>query len=460
MLVFLTQWHSWLANVFLGVVATYAGTAAIEAFILSSNNPHVAPAENVSIPLVPVGSVRGNATLSAIPNLMVNATELYLQPAALEYDIDAVLAITVTGYLMMLPMHCWSSAVRTSRARHFLIFLWNILMFAGMVCSVLLWPTLYDSPLQYRFCYPTILDTNHVTSDGHYDNSFWQGDWNSTIWKVFEDFDIATNLNNNCLYPCFNTSQVLRRPSSLVGAITNNTSNPRLGTALLWAGVTVDGQSVAQESNLANLMYAALIVTTVIMIVFLVFALSPARKATRIPVQRPKDLFWSARKEIFHMLWSETCQGVKIMFSAIRSPKSMWKYISNMSGSTLHQKHLHFWRFVIDIIALITLVVAMIVTPITIVVFIVWIEWYIHHDLVSAEAPQQVGQWRALASVALILISAVVLRLRYLMASRREVQHEIEEVKEHLVQLEKLLNEKKDKVDAQRRQDSGQMTVV
>lgn len=209
-------------------------------------------------------------------------------------------------------------------------------------------------------------------------------------------------------------------------------------------------------------MYAALVVTTVIMVVFLVFALSPARKATRIPVQRPKELLWSARKEISHMLWMEFRQGIKNLISALGSPMKTWRHISAMSRATLKQKTLRFWRFVLDMIALLTLFVAMVLTPMTIVVFIIWIEWYIHHDLVSSEAPQQVGQWGALASVALVLISALVLRLRYILASRGEVESEIKEVREHLVQLEKLLGEKRDKEeDAQTRDsDQDQATAV
>lgn len=442
-LVFLTQWHSWLANVFLGVVATYAGTAAIEVFILIANKPKIGPPHAVSIPFISPASVPGNNTLSQIPDLVTNTTTLFVQPTALEYDIDATLAIIVTGYLMMLPMHCWSSAVRASRARHLLIFLWNLLMFAGMICSILLWPTLYDAPLQYRFCYPTLLDSNYVTSDGHYGSSIWRGDWNSTIWNVFEDFEIAANLYDNCLYPCFNTSQVLRRPSSLVGAIANNTKNLRLDYALHWARIGVPNGDPDSEDNLAGYMYTAIIVTTLIMIVFLLFVLTPARKVTRVPIERPKELFWSARKEIFHLLWNEFKQGMSVAFHALRSPKMVYTHFHATSNSALRQNTWLFLRFLIDILALITLFIAMFLTPATIVVFIVWIERYIHHDLVSSEAPQQVGQWGSIASVALILISALVLRLKYVMASKVEVQNEIAEVREHLVELERLLEEKR-----------------
>lgn len=459
LLVFLTQWHSWLANVFLGVVATYAGTAAIEVFVLIANKPKMGPPTAVSVPFISPASVPGNDTLSQIPSLVTNATTLFVQPAALEYDIDATLAIIITGYLMMLPMHCWSSAVRASRARHLLIFLWNLLMFAGMICSILLWPTLYDAPLQYRFCYPGNIDSDYVTSDGHYGNSIWRGDWNSTIWNVFQDFEIAADLADNCLYPCFNTSQVLRRPSSLVGAIVNGTPNPRLDYALQWAHIGVPNGDPDSEWSLAGYMYSAIIVTTLIMLVFLLFVLTPARKVTRVPIERPKELFWSARKEILHLLWNEFKQGMSIIIQALHSPKVAYTQFRAMSNSALQGNTRIFLRFLIDILALIILFVAMFLTPATIVIFIVWIESYIHHDLVSSEAPQQVGQWGTVASVALILISALVLRLKYVMASKIEVQNEIAEVREHLIELEKLLEEKRGEEDRSGGVD-GQLATV
>ncbi|RMZ82459.1 hypothetical protein DV737_g1980, partial [Chaetothyriales sp. CBS 132003] len=305
-LVFLTQWHSWLANVFLGVVATYAGTAAIEAFILISNMPHLAVPQPVSIPYIDPASVLGNTTLNSIPNLITNLTLIEVQPAALEFDVDAVLAITVTGYLMMLPMHCWSSAVRANRARHFLILLWNTLMFVGMLCSIIMWPSLFNSGLQYRFCYPAILDSDYVTSDGHYTDEFSQfdGTWNDTIWGIFLNFTRAANLNQNCFYPCFNTTQIMRRPNSLVADLQSNKS-PRLSSQILDAGIAEPTTNIWREADLAVGMYTALIITTVIMLFLLLFVLTPLRKITRVPIAKPKELLWSARKELLHAMWRD-----------------------------------------------------------------------------------------------------------------------------------------------------------
>lgn len=440
-LVFLSQWHSWLANVFLGVVATYAGTAAIEAFILIAHVHDLQEPQTVSIPFVDANSVPGNSTLSQITNLITNTTSIRMQPNALEFDLDAILAITVTGYLMMLPMHCWSSAVRANRARHFLILLWNALMFAGMMCSIILWPSLFSNPLQYRFCYPTLLDTDSVTSDGHYDSSTRRATWNDTIWNIFSNFSIAADLNNNCFYPCFNTTQVMRRPNSLVATVAVGQS-PRIDSELFDAGIDLSYSNLDKQENLAYLMYTALVVTTVIMVILLVILLSPVRKWTRVPIHKPKELLWSARKELFHLLWNEFLHGLNNIWFSVRTPSDARRKVQAIPKADLQRKFLKGLRFLLDILALITLFVAMILTPATIIVFIVWIEWYIHRDLVSSEAPQQVGQWTAPVSVALVLVSALVLRLRYPMASVAEIQNEIADTKKHLEELEGLLHRK------------------
>ncbi|RMD41766.1 hypothetical protein DV735_g3350, partial [Chaetothyriales sp. CBS 134920] len=458
-LVFLTQWHSWLANVFLGVVSAYAGTAAIEAFILISNMPHVAAPEAVSIPYIAPSSVPGNATLSSIPNLITNHTRVQVQPAALEFDIDAVLAITVTGYLVMLPMHCWSSAVRANRARHVLVLLWNALMFAGMLCSIIMWPSLFNNGLQYRFCYPTILDSNSVSSDGHYHDEFSQfdGTWNATIWNIFSNFSRAANLNQNCFYPCFNTSQIMRRPNSLVADLSSRRSL-RVNKQALEAGGASSNMHNSREEDLTSGMYIALIITTIIMVFLLLFVLTPLRKITRVPLAKPKDLLFSKRKELLRAMRQDFSRGIASLRSAIRHP-----------CSTLHKIHhtpqrralINVWkatRFFLDVMALVLLFIAMVITPAVIVIFVVFIEWYIHHDLESQEAPWQVGQWSTLASIALVLVSALVLRLRYVIATRNELEAELAETHTKAERLEALLKkmeEQQDKPETRPDTDTG-----
>ncbi|KAJ5118300.1 hypothetical protein N7526_009937 [Penicillium atrosanguineum] len=78
----------------------------------------------------------------------------------------------------------------------------------------------------------------------------------------------------------------------------------------------------------------------------------------------------------------------------------------------------------------------MIISPLTIIAFVAWIEWWIYNDGPSQEHPQQVGQWSYLVSIALLLVSAVILSLKYKLATKSELDTEIEKTKTHLEKLQ------------------------
>jgi Tfp pilus assembly protein PilO len=78
----------------------------------------------------------------------------------------------------------------------------------------------------------------------------------------------------------------------------------------------------------------------------------------------------------------------------------------------------------------------MIISPLTIIAFVVWIEWWINNDGPSQENPQQVGQWSSLVSIALLLVSAAILSLKYRLATTSELDTEIEKTKTHLENLQ------------------------
>lgn len=101
---FLFRGHAWLANVFLGAAATYAGTAAIEAFILISHQPHLSPEQRVSIPYVDSMSVKGNSTLDQIRNLVTDTD--YVSPS----DRSASLRLTSTLSSTCNPQSCSSTS--------------------------------------------------------------------------------------------------------------------------------------------------------------------------------------------------------------------------------------------------------------------------------------------------------------------------------------------------------------
>lgn len=79
----------------------------------------------------------------------------------------------------------------------------------------------------------------------------------------------------------------------------------------------------------------------------------------------------------------------------------------------------------------------MIISPFTIIAFVAWAEWTLYNDGPAQENPQQVGQWSFLVSIALLLISAAILTLKYRLATTSELDEEIAKLKSDLEKLEK-----------------------
>lgn len=437
---FATQWYPWLANVFLGAAATYAGTAAIEALILISNPSRSAPSETITIPYISGSALKGNQTLSNLPNLITDQAVIPVQPVALELDVDGILAIVVTGYLLMLPIHCWSPVIKAHRIRHLLMGLWNLLMLAGTICGLILWHRLYETPIQFRFCYPQYPDADSVTSDSsQLPDGVWQGNWNSTIWNTFRSFETAFTLADSCLYPCFNTSQIMRRPNTLVSSVSSANRSPRTN---IWITARSENRIVV----LFNLMYLAIGVSGATAIILLIITSTKLQRFTRVPVHRPKELLQHGRTELGRALWTEMKLAMRQVARCICQPRAMLEKARIASRRTIWRRIWETARWFIDIIALSLLAIAMVVISGTIVVFIVWIEWYIHRDVNSSELPSQVGQWTSSVSIALVLVSAIILRLKYRVASRDEIEQEIGDLREQLEILERLMVKKRDHI--------------
>ncbi|KAF3040198.1 hypothetical protein E8E11_000749 [Didymella keratinophila] len=219
-LTFATLRFRWLSNIFLTGAVAYAASAAIHAFIIVSSPPHMQQPGFVSLPYVPDTS---NLT-SSVLSLVTDMTGLYVQPDAVELDIDPITAVVVTAYLVGLPLQIWSRTMRSSVIIRYMILLWNQCMLAGTISALVAWPTTNLTAPQYRFCYAGYLDGQSQGSDG-WKLQDWKGDWNSTIWNIFSNPDtVWQQLSNNCFYSCFNTSQVIRQSTSLKAVVTTPTT--------------------------------------------------------------------------------------------------------------------------------------------------------------------------------------------------------------------------------------------
>ncbi|KAE8332526.1 hypothetical protein BDV39DRAFT_107820 [Aspergillus sergii] len=422
-----TRWTGWLADVFLGAAATYAGTAAIQAFILvSSSANHRAP-QNVSIPWIP-----DNTSLwDDFPALVTETNEIDISPAAIELDADAVLSIVVTAYLVFLPLQCWSRVFAKERISSIIFTLWNVLMFAGSICSLVYWPRLKKTPIQYAFCLPQLPPISPVSSDGW---ESWQltSTWNNSVWDIFSNDTLLLQLNDVCFYPCFNTTQVLRQQTSLQASVAAG-DNRFTRRHKFW------GRVIYSQRYIYSLVALSMVLNVLLMLVRVL----PYH--SRIPSSRVWEI-WKERKNIIRGLKDDFYAAIitskdsrESMVEKTRTKFPFWKRVSRFFTLRV----IGLWaKVTFDVIIICAVVFSIVISPLTVIAFVAWIEYYIHHDGPSQETPQQVGQWSPLVSIALLSISAGIYKLKYWVAPRHEIEHDIAELKKEIERLETLRDEK------------------
>ncbi|KAJ5548318.1 hypothetical protein N7513_005552 [Penicillium frequentans] len=419
----LTRWTGWLADVFLGAAATYAGTAAIEAFILVSSDQTAQEPTLVSIPYV-----AENSTLwGSFPQLITQTDQIILQPSALELDGDAVMAIVITGYLVFLPLQCWSRVLTQERARILLFYLWNILMLAGSICALVYAAKSREIPTQYMFCYPDVPPYQSTSNDG-WESTWRTSTWNSSIWETFSNITKWGEIGDICYNPCFNTSQILRQATTLESWVTERRSEASHGNRF-WDRLIYSNRYI----------YSLIILCFILNIVLLTFKFLPYK--SRIPSAQIV-IIWRARKEIWRSFKDEFKESLSTPRNGLETKEtyntknsmSCWSRIRPVFTIRFLKA---FLRIIADLGILFGLLFSMIISPLTIIGFVAYIEWWIHNDGPSQENPQQVGQWSYLVSIGLLVTSAGILTLKYRLASAKELDTEIETLRAHLEKLEK-----------------------
>lgn len=422
----LTRWTGWLSEVFLGAAATYAGTAAIEAFILVSSPQRFPESFDVTIPYLP-----GNTSLQRdFPQLITETDVVSISPGAFELDGDAVLAIVVTGYLIFLPLQCWSRILTHERARNLLFYLWNALMLAGGICALIYSQQKSRTPLQYMFCYPDIPALEETSSDG-WQASWRTSSWNESVWATFSNITRWGELGDICYNPCFNSSQILREATSLQS----------------WVA-TADSE-VAHPNRFLNrviyskrYIYSLVGLSVILNFVHLTFKWLPYKShipsAHIMVIWQERKTMWDSLKGDLRDALSESRRELrtgKEMSTSNEETKSRWERI-RPALTVRFMKAL--FLVMIDSLILFGLVFSMIISPFTIIAFVVWIEWWIYNDGPSQEHPQQVGQWSYLVGIALLIISAAILTLKHRIASTTELDIEISNTRKSLSKLERM----------------------
>lgn len=420
-----TRWTGWVMNVFLGTAATYAGTAAIQAFIMVSSHQTPQDPGPVNIPYLSANS----SLRKDFPSLITETDHVMVSPASLELDSDAVLAIVVTGYLVFLPLQCWSRILTHDRARNLLFYLWHALMLAGSICALVYAAKLPKTPSQYMFCFPDLAPFGDTSNDG-WQASWRTSTWNNSVWDTFSNISRWNQIGDICFNPCFNSTQILRKPSSLHSATADGDFKVATSRSF-WKKVLYSHRYI----------YSLIILCLILNCLLLTYRFLPYR--SRIPSAQIM-VIWKQRKTIWKDFKDEVCGAMKPPSNLANDEEDPGS--TNERTSVCHRtRHIFTCRFLksffhvlVDAAILFGILFSMIVSPFTIVAFVVWIEIQIYNDGPSEETPSQVGQWAYLTSLALLLISAAILKLKYRLASSVELEREITALKRHLGDLEKM----------------------
>lgn len=349
-----------------------------------------------------------------------------IQPGSLELDGDAVLAIVVTGYLVFLPLQCWSRVLTHQRARNILFYLWNLLMLAGSICALVYAANKSKTPTQYMFCYPELSPYDTTKNDG-WQSSWRTSTWNDSVWETFSNITRWNLIGDICYNPCFNSSQTLRQSTSLQSWVASKDSELSHPTRF-WDKLIYSRRYI----------YSLIILCLVLNLVHLTFKFLPYR--SRIPSAKI-IVIWRERKNIW-----DGCKG-ELKTARSRAVEQVEHKDADLSnGEASRSNRIRplfsmtflkaFVRVLADFLILFGLVFSMIISPFTIIAFVAWAEWTLYNDGPAQESPRQVGQWSYLVSIGLLLISAAVLTLKYRLATISELDEEIEKLRDDLEKLE------------------------
>ncbi|CAI7617288.1 unnamed protein product [Penicillium glandicola] len=346
-----TRWTGWVMDVFLGTAATYAGTAAIQAFIMVSNPGPVA-----------IPYLSGNSSLrKQFPSLVTETDHVMISPASLELDSDAVLAIVVTGYLVFLPLQCWSRILTHDRARNLLFYLWHALMLAGSICALVYAAKTPKAPPQYMFCFPDLTPFDDTSNDG------WQVSWRTSTW------------NDSVIY---------------------------------------------SHRYIYSLIALCLILNCLLLTYRFLPYRSRIPSAQIMVIWKERKAIWKSFKDEVRDAMTPL-NNMDVNEEDPESTNKETSVLRQMRHTLSRRFLKSFLHVLVDAAILFGILFSIIVSPFIIIAFVIWIEIQISNDEPSEESPSQVGQWAYPTSLPLLVISAAILKLKYRLASPVELESEI-----------------------------------
>ena len=403
---------AWIVTAALGSVMTYSATAAIHAVVLVSIQKKLIPRDIANWMVVLVEGTAGPS--GEFDGTGHNGLWLPVVPMAWDNDVDPVLAIVGTAFLVLLPMQIWSNTFKKSPTKS-VLYLWSGILLLGTLSALINAAyTDFAAYTQLRFCPPGKNDTIPLTNSGvdNVGTNWAQANdpyyWNTTVYDYFGQ--TTSQHSNTCLYPCFATSWPLRDPTEI---IVNDNSTGAVADSDLgwWLFIAV---YVAVFSS-----------TTSLLTIFAIeFARKPPKQlqsrarlsqlriysALKPAILRTKEFL----RKVIVMPWpscfardgavqrpSRLYQWMLAMVTAI---SQSWLNLWAKERPTLKRDFLSLWNLYVNCINL----YAKYVSPVVVLFFVIWIEWYMWTNDPPGENFKHIGQWGALVAAGVVMIGAFV----------------------------------------------------
>ena len=363
---------TWLTNAALGLVMTFSSTAAFHGIILAIIRRNLAPEylfENSNWEIVQVDGpyFANHITDGWLYNVTTNETWLPVLPMAWDNDGDAILVIVGAAFIVLLPMQIWSSTLREAGGLKILVGIWSCLLLAGLISALIYveYVLVWTFP-QLRFCPPGAADKLPFSNRGLYEYPLeWTpGDWyrwNRIVGEQYVYRNATVRFPDICLYPCLQFEWLLRDPEDIYVYEINTAGgykNPKL-----WVFATI--YFLVASSCVCNI--CTLLVTHT-------------------------NLFTHEKWGLDHKL---------VQHIQDREFAALWKkaYEKRNLKTSLFQRVVAIFFWYISLVGII-------MSPITLLAFVVVVELLLLRFDPGAETFRHVGQWGALISAMLVLLSA------------------------------------------------------
>lgn len=380
---------TWVATAALGYIILYSSTAAVHAIVLAVVRTKLFARDwdgNYEVVLIGGNSKKGIPYFNPLKENLEVLYNTYdslwvpLLPMTWDLDVDPVLAIVGTAFLVLLPMHIWSQTLRQTR-KQAVVYLWGILLIIGTVCALIAqhYYQFWTFP-QYRFCPPGSADEFPLHNNGYQTPiEQWDGKdryrWNRTIENYFINKTEPEYIRNRCIYPCFDMERWPLRDLTDIKVQKGFLDSEGVFETDGWIIILIIFFALVCSTGICGITIAAL---------------------SRFP--RLWKLFWHKPQPD-----PKANRPLKFAMRVHQRVKKVWG-----------NRKIHIWKRALTVAMLTYFLIiyfyTYFISPLAVLFFVGVMEWLIWEADQAWESFRHVGQWSSLVGLVLVFIAAVVSR--------------------------------------------------